>query len=370
MIRVAVIIGKMDTGGKKNLVMEYYRHIDRSIVQFDFICDSDSNDIPNDEIHKLGGRVYIIPPYQNILRNMSMIRYLFRKNNYLIVHAYNSTMNIFPMFVAKEIGIPVRISESISMAHWSDRKTIIKVLLRPMAGLFANHYMSCGIECGKWQFGKSRMDSGKVDVFKSVVDTDRFSFDPYVRKQTREEFGWSDDILIGFAGRFTAQKNPLFIVKVFDAILKKERRARLCLIGDGELRETMEHLIKQLKIQHKVSFLGRRDDVQRFLNAMDGFLLPSLYEGLTVVGLEAACCGLPVFFSTEIDREVNVCGLGRFMSLKDSPEIWANKILMTINNNIHKRRDYSKEVFRAGFDSINESRRLQNYYIDAVKGIR
>lgn len=165
-MKIAIIVGKMDSGGKKNLIMEYYRHIDRNIVQFDFICDSDSQAIPEEEIKKLGGRVYKVAPYQNIVRNMSDMKRIFEQNQYSVVHAYNSTMNLFPMAVAKSCNVPVRISESLSMAHEGDWKTVLKKMLRPMSKWFANYYMSCGEDCGRWQFGDKLFDEGKVDVSK------------------------------------------------------------------------------------------------------------------------------------------------------------------------------------------------------------
>lgn len=161
MLRVAVIIGKMDSGGKKNLVMEYYRHIDRKKIQFDFICDSDSQAIPEEEIKKMGGRVYQIRPYQKIIQNMVDMFRLFKANQYKVVHAYNSTMNVFPMFVARICGVPVRISESLSMAHKKDTKTKLKKILRLMSRWFANYYMCCGGDCGRWQFGNKLFDQGK-----------------------------------------------------------------------------------------------------------------------------------------------------------------------------------------------------------------
>lgn len=130
-IKIAIIVGKMDSGGKKNLIMEYYRHIDRDKIQFDFICDSDSQAIPFEEIEELGGRVFQITPYQHILRNMADMRRLFKENDYPIVHAYNSTMNLFPMAIAKYCRIPVRISESLSMAHEGDWKTVLKRCCAP-----------------------------------------------------------------------------------------------------------------------------------------------------------------------------------------------------------------------------------------------
>lgn len=367
MIRVAIIGGKIDSGGKKNLIMEYYRHIDREKIQFDFICDSDSQAIPFEEINELGGRVFQIAPYQNIVRNMADMRRLFKENKYPIVHAYNSTMNLFPMFVAKQCNIPVRISESLSMAHEGDWKTILKKMLRPMSKWFANYYMSCGDDCGRWQFGSKLFDAGKVDVFKTVINTEFNSYDPIVREKTRSEFGWGDKIVIGHIGRFTAQKNSVRMIETFGAVAKKEPNAVLCLIGDGELKEDMMKKINELGIKKQVAYLGRREDIQQFYNAMDCFLLPSLYEGLPVVGLEAESCGLPMFFSTEVTREANACELGHFIALDDSDDVWADQILKACRENMPIRRSYAKEVAEAGFDSASEAMRMQKYYLDAIR---
>lgn len=208
-MKIAIIVGKMDSGGKKNLIMEYYRHIDRDKIQFDFICDSDSQAIPEQEILELGGNVYKISPYQHIVRNMADMAHIFQQNKYKVVHAYNSTMNLFPMAVAKYCNVPVRISESLSMAHEGDWKTILKKILRPMSRLYANYYMSCGEDCGRWQFGNKLFDTGKVDVFKTVINTEFNSYDRGLREKTRVEFGWEDKIVIGHIGRFTAQKNSV-----------------------------------------------------------------------------------------------------------------------------------------------------------------
>lgn len=366
MIRVAVVAGKVDTGGKKNLIMEYYRHVNREIVQFDFICDSDSKSIPTKEIETLGGRVFVIAPYQNIFKNMSDLRKLFKKNRYSIVHAYNSTMNLFPMLVAKMCGVPVRISESISMAHNNDWKTIIKVLLRPLSKLYANYYISCGSDCGRWQFGNKLFDVGKVNVFRTVIDTVFNSYNSELRKKTRKLYGWEDKIVVGHIGRFTAQKNSVHMIEIFAAVARKESKAVLCLIGDGVLKEDIMNKIKELGIESQVDYLGRREDIQQFYNAMDCFILPSLYEGLPVVGLEAECCGLPVFFSTEITREANACELGHFIDLEESVDVWADEILKVSRENMPIRSNHAKEVQNAGFDSASEAMRLQKFYLEAI----
>lgn len=368
MIRVAVIMGKMDSGGKKNLVMEYYRHIDRRKIQFDFICDSDSQAIPDEEIKRLGGRVYRIQPYQNIFGNIKDTYRLCMLNKYHIMHAYNSTMNLFPMFVAKITGIPVRISESISMAHKGDRKTILKKLLRPMSKWFANYYMSCGEDCGRWQFGNKFFNRGKVTVFKTVINTKFNSFNIELRNETRKKWGWENKIVIGYIGRFVIQKNPIFLLEIFFEIHKKEPRAIMCLIGDGALKMDMMKKIEEFGIKDYVNYLGRREDIQQFYNAMDVFLLPSFYEGLPVVGLEAQSCGLPVFFSTEITLEASACELGHYISLTVSADKWADKILNVVYANMPVRRSWANEVAESGFDSASEAKRMQQYYFDALRG--
>lgn len=366
MIRIAIVAGKVDSGGKKNLIMEYYRHIDRSKIQFDFICDADSQAIPREEIESMGGRVFIIAPYQRIIKNMLDMKRIFNMNKYPVVHAYNSTMNLFPMFVSKICGIPVRISESLSMAHEGDWKTILKKMLRPMSKWFANYYMACGEDCGRWQFGNKLFENGKVDIFKTVINTEFNAYNPSIREKTRREFGWEDKIVIGHIGRFTAQKNSLHMIEIFSAIARKEPKAVLCLIGDGELKKEMERKISELGIVKQVDYLGRREDIQQFYNAMDCFFLPSLYEGLPVVGLEAESCGLPMFFSTEITREANACELGHFISLDDSIDYWADEMLKACKENMLIRKSYAKEVSNAGFDSASEAIRMQNYYFEAI----
>ena len=366
MVRVAVIMGKMDSGGKKNLVMEYFRHIDRSKVQFDFICDSDSQAIPTEEIKSLGGCVYIIPPYQDVFSNMKELKRICKENNYQIIHAYNSTMNFFPMCVAKQVGIPVRISESLSMAHKKDQKTKIKNILRLFSRWYATHFLACGEDCGRWQFGDKLFDSGKVTVFKTAINTEFNAYDPKVRSKTRKEHHWEDKIVIGHIGRFTAQKNSVRLIEIFSAIAKAEPKAVLCLIGDGELKDEMMVKIKELAIEDRVDYLGRREDIQQFYNAMDCFVLPSLYEGLPVVGLEAESCGLPMFFSTEVTSEANACELGHFIDLSASDEEWAEQILKAAKENMPIRRSHAKEVAAAGFDSIVESSKLQQYYLNVL----
>lgn len=363
MIKVAVVMGKMHSGGKKNLVMEYYRHIDRTKVQFDFICDSDSNAIPRQEIESLGGSVILVPPYQQIIRYLLALGKTLKSNRYQIVHGYNSTMNVFAMLVAKKEHVPIRINESISMGHRNDKRNIVKNILKPFSTLCSTHLMANGVECGRWQFGNKKYEQGKVVVFKTVIDSYKNRFDKQLRERCRKTLGIDNCIVIGHIGRFSAQKNTLFVIDITSEILKKEPRAILLIIGHGELEEEMNNRIREKGIEEKVLNLGKREDIQQFYNAMDCFILPSLYEGLPVSGVEAECCGLPVFFSSEVPKESSPCDdLGYFINLNNDASRWADIIIENTRNHMKSRRDRSAEIIEAGFDSGKEANRLCSFY--------
>lgn len=367
MIKVAYILGKLHSGGKKNLVMEYYRHVDTNEVRIDFICDSDSNSIPEEEVKALGGKVYRVTPYEHIFQNMREMEQIFREEQYDVVHAWDSMMNLFPMVLAKRAGVKVRISESLSMANKHEKKTFIKYALRPFSSVAANYYMACGVDCGVFQFGRKAYEQGRIAIFKTVINAKANAYDPELRVVTRRKFGWEDNTVYGFIGRYMMQKNPVFIIDVFNEIKKIQANAHLVLIGFGELEGKMMERVKAYGISDKVENLGRREDIKQFYNAFDAFLLPSLYEGLPVVGLESQSCGLPIFFSTEITPEAKACEMAHYISLNTPARDWAKQIVPIVERNIPVRKSYAEEVITAGFDSESEARRLQQFYMDALQ---
>lgn len=366
MIKIAFVLGKLHSGGKKNLVLEYLRNIDTNNARIDFICDSDSNSIPEKELKKFKGKLFVIKPYQNIIGNMLDMYNIFKTEQYDVVHAWNSMMNIFPMILAKKAGIKVRISESLSMANKNERKTYIKYILKPFSHIGANYFMSCGKDCGIFQFGEKYFKEGKVAVFKTVIDANANSYNPEVRNLTREKYGWNDNVVYGFIGRYMPQKNPLFMVDVFNEILKRQPKAKLVLIGFGNLEKAINKKIASYGIENNVENLGRREDIKQFYNAFDAFLLPSLYEGLPVVGLESQSFGLPIFFSTEITQEAAASSLAHYICLDETAAVWAEKIIPIVNNNINIRCSHTDEIVDSGFDSHSESLRLQQFYINAI----
>lgn len=368
MIKVAISVNKCDSGGQKSLVMAYMRNFDKSRIQFDLIVDADSNSIPYEEMKELGGGLYVIPPYQKIVAHMKALRKLFKGNKYDVLYAANNTMNLFPLFVAYRSGIKVRVSESLTMASpLEKKKTAMKTVLKQFSHLYCNYFMANGRDCGIYQFGKKAYEDGKIAIFLTPVDAKANTFDSSLREETRHKFGWEDKIVYGFIGRFAAQKNPLFLLDIFHEISKKQKNAHFVIIGAGDLEQKMLEKIERLELSDKVSWLGRREDIRQFYNAFDAFLLPSIYEGLPVVGIESQASGLPVFFSDVITNEAAIAELGHFISLKKSAEEWADIVIYETKKAMPVRRGREQDLRDAGYDAVSETLRLTEYLEKAVE---
>ena len=368
MIKVAISLNKCDSGGQKSLVMAYLRNFDRSRVQFDLIVDADSNSIPYEEVEKLGGRVFVIPPYQKIFKHLSALKRIFSDNDYDVLYAVNNTMNIFPLYVAKKKGIKVRVSESLTMAsHQELLKTVLKTVLRFFSHCWCNYYMANGRDCGIYQFGKKAMEQGKVAIFLSPVDAKANTFNPELRAITRKKYGWENKIVYGFIARFEKQKNPLFLIDIMYFISRKQENAHFVIIGAGSLEKKMKERINEYEMGNRLSWLGRREDIKQFYNAFDAFLLPRLYEGLPVVGVESQATGLPVFFSENITKEAGIAELGHYISLKKPADEWADVIIEETKKSIPNRRGREDDLIKCGFDSVTESNRLLDYFEKAVR---
>ena len=368
MIKVAISLNKCDSGGQKSLVMAYLRNFDRSRVQFDLIVDADSNSIPYEEVEKLGGRVFVIPPYQKIFKHLSALKRIFSDNDYDVLYAVNNTMNIFPLYVAKKKGVKVRVSESLTMAsHQELLKTVLKTVLRFFSHCWCNYYMANGRDCGIYQFGKKAMEQGKVAIFLSPVDAKANTFNPELRAITRKKYGWENKIVYGFIARFEKQKNPLFLIDIMYFISRKQENAHFVIIGAGSLEKKMKERINEYEMGNRLSWLGRREDIKQFYNAFDAFLLPSLYEGLPMVGVESQATGLPVFFSENITKEAGISELGHYISLKKPADEWADVIIEETKKSIPNRRGREDDLIKCGFDSVTESNRLLDFFEKAVR---
>lgn len=363
-IRIAQIIGKWLGGGVESVVMNYYRHIDRSKIQFDFICDEDSTNIPYDEINSLGGKVILIPPYQKVIKYHNELKKVLKDGNYKIVHSHINTLSVFSLWAAKSAGVPVRIAHSHSTTNKKEKKkNLMKQVLKHFSKVFATDYMCCSELAGRWLFGDKEYDRGNVYLLNNAIDLDKFKYDENIRKEKRKELNISDDTLvIGHVGRFVEQKNHRFLIDIFNEVHKERENSILLLAGQGPLVDEIHEKVNELGLNESVKFLGQRKDIDKLYQAFDVFLLPSLYEGLPVVGVEAQATGLLCILSDDMTKETKVLDSTIFMSLSNIDKAWANRI----NKEYEKfvRKNSNKEISENGFNIKQEVNKLAELYIN------
>lgn len=359
-IRVAQVLNRMDSGGVEAVVMNYYRHIDRKQVQFDFYFAKDSVFPQREELEKMGAGIYPIPSYTKVFSYHRVLHHAFKRGNYQIAHAHLSTMSVFPLFAAWRAGIPVRICHNHSTAHWGEgKKTLLKYLLRPFAKIFATDYFACGEKAGRWMYGNRCFERGRVHVMPNAIDTKKFAYDEEAKRCLRAELGIPQDaFVLGHVGRFMYQKNHAFLLRVFQRLLSSRQDAWLLLIGEGERMKLIRSEVEKMGIEGKVRFTGTRSDVAKLYSAMDVFCLPSFYEGLPVVALEAQANGLPCLFSDRMTKEVVLTPGARQLSI-ENPEPWVKAVQEAQRQNTC--------ALPERYDIAFEGEILKNFYVKKRK---
>lgn len=366
-IRVAQVMGKMVGGGVESVVMNYYKHIDKSKVQFDFIVDSDSTDIPRAEIEAMGGRIIVVPPYQKLNKYISALTKLFKEEDYKIVHSHINTLSVFPLFAAKKAGVPVRIAHNHSTAGKGEyKKNIMKFALRPFGKIYPTCFAACTKYAGEWMWGKKTVKKGKVKVINNAIDLDVFKYDENKRNEIRKNMGLENKFVIGHVGRFCYQKNQEFAVDIFYEVQKLNPDSVLLLVGSGDTMRKIKDKVHSLGLDNKVLFMGNRNDVCNLYQAMDVFILPSRYEGLGIVSIEAQACGLYNVVSTEVPNEVKVTDNIEFMDLGAGAQIWASEILKNKNC---RNENKIKSIAEQGFEINSEAKKVEKIYADLILGI-
>ena len=362
-LRVLQIMGIVESGGVEAVIMNYYRHIDRSKVQFDFVMHKGGNTNYIDAVKSIGARVYEITPYtKNLFAFTYDIYKIIKNGHYDIVHSNMNSLSVFPLFAAWLAGARVRILHN----HTTDTKaegfrTVIKRALRPFAKMFANQYWACSKLAAEWMYGKQAVNSGKVTIINNAIDLNKFAFCQEKRNALRNELGLEGKFVVGHVGRFMKQKNHEFLIDIFAEVAKQEENAVLLLIGEGPLMVAIRKKVNELHLEKKVLFLGVRYDVADLYNVMDVFLFPSLYEGLGMVAVEAQVNGLPVVASTEVPNEAGITENIMWYSLNLEAKKWANEILRA------ERVAFAetlKSMQESGFDISNEARKLEKMYLE------
>ena len=359
-------------GGIESYVLQQMEHIDHNLLVYDFLYYGPSDSFPFEkQIVENGGKIYYLPwpkkKPKNFFSFYLQLLKIFKNNHYKAITLNVITLrNSSILFVAKFCGIPLRIIHSHNggtAIKKSIKNKIIKTVDKIILKFSVTHYFACSDLAGKWMFG----NKCAFTLVPNAIDCRKFKFNPSMRNKLRNEMNLENEFIVGHVARFCCQKNNEFVIDIFNQIHKNKKESVLLLIGsynsDDEEKmvyHRVKNRIQKYNLQNSVIFLGMRKDVFNLYQVMDCLVLPSLFEGFPVVGIEAQAAGLPCYFSKNITREVNITDSITYLSLNQSPEFWAKKILEMPNI---KRAGMAEKVAKAGYDIKIAAKKIQEFYL-------
>lgn len=344
------------------MIMNYYREFDRDQIQLDFLVHRDWRGDYEDEIEALGGRIYRAPRLypQHWLSYRRFMRRFFTEHRYPVVHSHIDSMSAFPLAMARQCGVPVRIAHSHSESIDRDAKLPIKVAAQRKLPNVATHYWACSESAGAFLFGEQNLDI--IRVVRNAVDLGAYRFDADARESVRRELGISESqLVIGHVGRFSKVKNHAHLVCLLAELRARGVDAVLVLCGDGELRGDVRGMVGKSGLDSSVRFLGVRDDVSRIVNSFDVFVFPSHYEGISLALIEAQANGIPVLASNTVSDESLLLPSAESMPLGSPIGDWANAVIRLSRNG---RAEGTIEVLAdAGYEIHRAARELADTYL-------
>jgi len=348
---------KFELDGITNVILNYYRAIDKIDMQIDFVIPNDiRKDLKlelesfNSHIYKISGRIKKTWLYVNELSK------IINKNNYDIIHAHgNSCTLALEMYVAKKAGVKVRIS------HSHNTKSKYKIIHKILRGLFDSNYthaFACGKKAGEWLFNDK-----SFEIINNGINLEKYKYDVEMRKKYRNKYKLEGKKVIGHIGHFCYQKNHDYLIDVFSELYKIDDSYRLILIGDGKLRSNVEKKVNDLRLSMAVIFTGKTLDVSQLMQAMDMIIMPSRFEGLPLTLVEAQTACLPCFVSDTVSKEVRITNLVKFLSLERGSKEWATQINKSNIINRQKIKDrILNEIIQAGYSITDNAKKMKELY--------
>lgn len=361
MLKVTHSVLRMDRAGQETFIMNLYRKIDPEKIRFDFLCTDAKPGDYDEEIRKLGGTIYVLPPItlRGPVKQLQKSWYQYRALrahpcDVYHIHTHHAMDAFREALTAKLSGVKtvvVHSHNSSALFHLGAHR-----FFRYLLALLPIRRFACSKEAGQWMFLGNR-----YQVLHNGLDLNTFCFQPALREQVRQDMGWEDKKIVGHVGRFNAQKNHRFLLEVFAQLHRLDPQTLLILVGQGELEAEIRTLAAEMGLNDAVRFLGVRADVQALYQAMDLFLFPSLFEGLPVVLVEAQACDLPCLASDAISEDAFLTDRSVRLSLEESPEHWARQAQMMLED-AASRGDNSEQIRKAGYDITALAQTLDQYY--------
>ncbi|PIC99892.1 glycosyltransferase [Sporosarcina sp. P29] len=359
MIRVLHVISSLDGGGVESMLFNYYSNLDRKKIQFDFVVHGDDVGMLEERLHIYNTNIFHVTPKKvSVLKNMIEINRVIKKNNYDVVHCHQNFSNAPTLLIAKLNSVKVRISH----AHGSKEEYELKVIMknkiaRLINNYFANYYFSCGIRAGKWLHGEKWLQNEENILMNNAIDVNKFRYNKEIRSQNREKYKLGKKIVLLHVGRFSKEKNHLFLINIMELLVKKSDRYVLLFVGNGILEDTLKKCVQDKGLVDNIIFLGVRKDIAELMNIADIFLLPSMHEGFPVTLIEAQSTGINILASSEITKETAITDLIEYISI-EKEELWVEKI---INTKIENRNSRSEDIKREGYSIKEQAIKYENW---------
>lgn len=365
MIRVLQEVASMDIGGVERLLYDYYTHLDDPRLAFDFVIfDREKEGILEKPLREKGCRFHCVPRVKGF--GLSYIRTLWkilRDGQYQVVHAHRGSRSFFVLLLAWAAGVPVRIAHS-HLAFEPDAnliKHLKTVVFKRLCRIFATDLFACGDDAAHFMWGSS--DPARVCKMTNAIDTGRFHRALASREKMRRDLGVEGAFVLGTVARIDVQKNPMYLLKIAEAVKNSGKKAVLLVVGTGPMEREVQQRAREMGLEGFVRFLGVRQDIPELLGAMDLFLLPSLFEGLPITLIETQASGLPALVSDCVTREMDKTGLIRFLPLEEDASCWADAIL---NAEINEDRcACAQKILDAGYDIADQAHKLGAFYLHA-----
>lgn len=359
MIRILHVVTKMDAGGIETLIMNFYRNIDRSKIQFDFLLHRKDKGFYDDEIRQLGGRFFYVPSINPLHHNkyISSLNYFFSMHKeYKIVHSHINAFSMYVLRAAANAGVPIRIAHSHIANPLFDLKTPFRIYCKLKIKKYATHLFACSEMAGKWLFGNNILDKSNFYIIKNAIYSDKYVFDYVKRDFMRNQLGINDKTVFIHVGRFTKQKNHHFLIEFIKKYTQVNQNVCLLLLGEGNLLNETRKLVLKSNLNEFVKFVGVKNNVSDYLMAADCFLFPSIFEGLGIVAIEAQTAGLLTVVSNYVPKEAKIS------TLYHSEELNIDKWIEVVHNKINYVRTIDNVAKMNGYDIVEVVNWLQNFY--------
>lgn len=368
-LRVLQVGMTRNLGGIETYLIEQFRHLDKSTIDYDFVNITGEYSICyEDEILASGSKIFkVVSRHKNPLLHYWQWFNILSQNKGVydvIVLNTNSLEYVFPLVLGKIFGIPVRVIHSHNSGFENKQGLARRLLVgmnKKLLAWSANLRFACSQFAGQWMF-----KDNPYHVIYNAIDIHKYDADLIVREETRNALGLHTELTLLHVGRFSYQKNHSFLLDIFKEVHRIQPDSVLLLVGDtteeSEFLTEVKRKIKAYGLGNVVRLLGRRDDVNKIMQAADVLVMPSFFEGLTVVGIEAQASDLPLLLSDTVTKELGLLPSTQFISLEAGPTAWAKAI---VNSKQHNRQSRYEELKAAGYDIGNETERVEKLLIDA-----